>query len=238
MNEIIPNPQISTRTAILIDGGFFIKRYKNVFENGNTHKPETIVYNMYQMVKNHIQSDYLYRILYYDCEPANFQAKHPISEKIIDFSKSDTAKFKIELFEILKHTRKVALRFGTLKYSSDEWIVNPKTLKNILCGKLKIESINEKHVMPDIIQKGVDMKMGLDIASLAYKQLVNRIILISGDSDFVPAAKLARREGLDVILDPMWNHINPSLHEHIDGLISVCPNPLDNFKHRGAFKYK
>ncbi|KKL84872.1 hypothetical protein LCGC14_1960370 [marine sediment metagenome] len=30
---------------------------------------------------------------------------------------------------------------------------------------------------------------------------------ISGDSDFIPAAKLARREGLDVILDPMWNYI-------------------------------
>jgi hypothetical protein len=45
-----------------------------------------------------------------------------------------------------------------------------------------------------------------------------RIVLITGDSDFVPAAKLARREGLDVVLDPLWNHIAHSLHEHIDGL--------------------
>lgn len=43
-------------------------------------------------------------------------------------------------------------------------------------------------------------------------------ILIAGDSDFVPAAKHARREGIDFILDPMWHTIKDSLYEHIDGL--------------------
>jgi uncharacterized LabA/DUF88 family protein len=67
------------------------------------------------------------------------------------------------------------------------------------------------------------MRLGLDIASLTYKRLVNQIVLISGDADFVPAAKLARREGIDFILDPMWASIRAELHEHIDGLRSVCP---------------
>jgi len=49
---------------------------------------------------------------------------------------------------------------------------------------------------------------------------VDQIILIAGDSDFVPAAKLARREGVDFILDPMWADIKPDLFEHIDGLKS------------------
>ena len=47
------------------------------------------------------------------------------------------------------------------------------------------------------------MRIGLDIASLAYEKQVNQLVLISGDSDFVPAAKLARREGIDFVLDPM-----------------------------------
>lgn len=64
------------------------------------------------------------------------------------------------------------------------------------------------------------MKIGIDIASLAYKHLVDQIILISGDSDFVPAAKLARREGIDFLLAPMTATIKPSLHEHIDGLLN------------------
>ena len=34
------------------------------------------------------------------------------------------------------------------------------------------------------------MRIGLDIASMAFKQKVTQMILISGDSDFVPAAKI------------------------------------------------
>ena len=64
------------------------------------------------------------------------------------------------------------------------------------------------------------MKIGLDIASLAYQKNVDQIILIAGDSDFVPAAKHARREGIDFVLDPMWATIKDSLFEHIDGLHS------------------
>lgn len=64
------------------------------------------------------------------------------------------------------------------------------------------------------------MRIGLDIASMAYKKQVTKIILIAGDADFVPAAKLARREGIDFVLDPMGQGIAPSLNEHIDGLSS------------------
>lgn len=74
-------------------------------------------------------------------------------------------------------------------------------------------------------QKGIDMKIGIDIASLALKKQVNQIVLISGDEDFVPASKLARREGIDFILDPLWNHIDARLFEHIDGLNSTSPKP-------------
>lgn len=64
------------------------------------------------------------------------------------------------------------------------------------------------------------MKIAVDISSLSYKKLVDKIVLISGDSDFVPASKIARREGIDFILNPMGNHIDISLEEHIDGLIN------------------
>ena len=72
------------------------------------------------------------------------------------------------------------------------------------------------------------MRIGLDIASLAQKRLVDQIVLIAGDSDFVPAAKYARREGIDFILDPMWHPIKDSLNEHIDGLRSCVGKPPYN----------
>lgn len=71
------------------------------------------------------------------------------------------------------------------------------------------------------------MKIGLDIASLAYKQIVQKIILIAGDSDFVPASKFARREGIEFILDPMRKEIRADLMEHIDGLQTTLPKSRD-----------
>ena len=38
---------------------------------------------------------------------------------------------------------------------------------------------------------------------MSYKRQVDQIVLVAGDSDFVPASKLARREGIDFILDPL-----------------------------------
>ena len=85
-------------------------------------------------------------------------------------------------------------------------------------------------------QKGIDMKIGIDIASLALKRFVDKIVLISGDSDFVPAAKLARREGIDFVLDPMHSsHVENNLFEHIDGLASI-PLYYQKKKHREKAK--
>lgn len=74
-------------------------------------------------------------------------------------------------------------------------------------------------------QKGVDMRIAIDIASLTLKRQVQTIVLVAGDSDFVPAAKLARREGMEFILDPLWQEVNADLFEHIDDLQSglKCP---------------
>lgn len=88
---------------------------------------------------------------------------------------------------------------------------------------MTIADLKEEDVFLSVRQKGVDMKIGVDIASLALKKFVDQIVLFSGDSDFVPAAKLARREGIDFILDPMRANVEQQLFEHIDGLKSILP---------------
>ena len=77
----------------------------------------------------------------------------------------------------------------------------------------------------DLRQKGVDMRIGLDIASITLKRQASTIILVAGDADFVPAAKLARREGVQFILDPLWQSVSNDLFEHIDGLQTVLKRP-------------
>ena len=110
---------------------------------------------------------------------------------------------------------------GVLSEIDTGYILNRETTKKLFTGSVSIDDITEKDFSITLGQKGVDMKLGLDIASLAYKKQVDQIVLISGDSDFVPAAKLARREGIDFILDPMWAKIKDTLSEHIDGIHSI-----------------
>lgn len=69
------------------------------------------------------------------------------------------------------------------------------------------------------------MRIGLDIASITLKRQAEIIVLVSGDSDFVPAAKMARREGVQFILDPLWHNIPSDLSEHIDALQSGFSRP-------------
>ncbi len=175
-------------------------------------------------MNQHTKDKYLYRVLYYDARPLTKKSHNPISNKAIDFSKSNVAVFKLAFYQELMKKRKIALRLGHLK-DKNTWLLRPNITKDLLKGKKTVDEIQDSDVYYDMHQKGVDMRIGLDIASLAYKRLVDQIILISGDSDFIPAAKLARREGLDVILDPMWNYIDNKLLEHIDGMQTFSPNP-------------
>lgn len=106
-----------------------------------------------------------------------------------------------------------------------EWRLKEGKLKQLLGGAIQFQNLTDDDFEYEAAQKGVDMRIGLDIASLSFKKQVDQIILVAGDSDFVPAAKLARREGIDFILDPLWHPIHPSLHEHVDGVRSTCPDP-------------
>ena len=218
-NDLLPPVKI----AVLIDGGFFVKRFNALFNKDRSMTGEEVAEHLYTMAHKHVRSkNILYRIFYYDCIPLGKKAHNPVSGKAVDFSKTDEYGFRMELIEALKKKRKVALRMGTLK-DSNEWLLRPRVIKELLSGSKKVEDIEEDDVYLSIRQKGIDMKIGVDIASLALKKFVDTIVLFSGDSDFVPAAKLARREGIDFILDPMQANVEPQLFEHIDGMESVTP---------------
>jgi uncharacterized LabA/DUF88 family protein len=223
------------RVGILVDGGFFLKRYRNVLKGIDKENPSEVAEAMYRMASSHLwrrskngktfKDGELYRLFFYDCPPLNKRAHFPISKLSIDFSKSDAAVFRREFHARLTSMRKVALRLGRLDESNADWQLRDGVLKDLISGKRAFSELTDADFIYYARQKIVDTKIGLDIALLSEKRLVDRIVLIAGDSDFVPAAKHARREGIDFILDPMWNPISPDLHEHIDGLRSTAPNP-------------
>ncbi|WP_372163474.1 NYN domain-containing protein (plasmid) [Xanthomonas axonopodis pv. cyamopsidis] len=215
-------------TAILIDGAYFIKRFRRI-EPHNSMNPQRAADVAHRWAVAHLNNPNqpqreLYRIFFYDCAPLEKKMHHPVTKRAVDFAKSSEAVFRRELHDLLRHKRKVALRLGHLS-TQVGWTVSQGKLDDILKQKLKVEELLETDFSPAVRQKGVDMRIGIDISSLSLKHQVDQIVLFAGDADFVPAAKLARREGIDFVLDPMWNSVPGGLLEHIDGMRSVCPRP-------------
>lgn len=271
------------RIAILIDGGFFLRRLRKLVAEHRCDTPEGVVRCIRQLCRTHVRLltghsaqpqarpdgsrpdtedrwiSHVYRIFYYDAQPYDGKSHHPIANREINYAKSDLANERRSLFDLLRRQRKVALRLGKVN-QEHSWTINPRRTKELLKTRQALEALpafalpadvnaevlltlsaqaarqllavrdlwaglQAEDVSLGLRQKGVDMRIGIDIASLALKKQVDTIVLVAGDSDFVPAAKLARREGIDFVLDPMWQSIQPDLHEHIDGLQSGLPKP-------------
>lgn len=218
------------KVAILVDGGFYKKRAHYLFgeKTPEERTKELITYCMRHLKQDEFYGEekvVLYRIFYYDCPPSSKNITHPLTGKTVNLERSQIYKWSNSFFDALCKKRKVAIRKGELLESSVGYVLRDGVLKKLCNKTITIDQLEEKDFKLEMQQKGVDMRIGLDIASLANKKLVDTIVLIAGDSDFVPAAKHARREGIDFILDPMHQAIKPSLMEHIDGIHTPTNKP-------------
>lgn len=210
------------RTAILVDGGFYRKRAKKLW---GEKAPKDRALELVRYCGLHIKDGReerreLYRIFYYDCPPLSGNIFDPLTQKTQAMEKTPTYQWTNDFFRELVSMRKLAVRKGELLSSGRGYTLTVEATKKLLSRQLNVEDITNRDLTPMFQQKGVDIKIGIDILHLAYKGLVDQIILISGDSDFVPAAKIARVEGIDVVLDAMGQRVADSLAEHVDGLYS------------------
>ena len=192
-----------TKVNVLIDGGFFSQKFYELNNKLPKYKDViTEVEKAMQLVKdktNGETSDILFRIFYYDCRPFGGKVKDRTGNNEIDFSKSPTYEAKNHFLDKLCKEDKVAVRIGELSF--DGW----KTDRN-----------NPNKWKPDFKQKGVDMKIGLDMALMATKKIVDKIVLIAGDSDFISPIKFVRKEGIQVYLYKMNHKVKGALIDHCD----------------------
>ena len=200
-----------SKMVFMIDGWFMRKRIyqlKAFYYNG----PNIRNYCMHFLS----DADNLYRIFYYDTEPLMEKGHNPITCSFIDFGKTHVALQQKELFASLRRTPNFALRLGKTIWRNNNWILRPEKIKHLISKRITVDNLSENDVHPQIEQKAVDMKIGLDITLIAMKKLADLLIIVTGDADIVPALKLARREGMQVGLDPLGCPIQPELQEHVD----------------------
>ena len=150
---------------------------KGIFFHATQKLHMKVDYNNVDNVMKFIYSfvghqEYVHRIFFYVSAPVKEITWHG---KKIDLSSDDVYKTSSAFLDHIATQDLIAVRKGKLKF------------RGMLPGNV-----------PDFIQKQVDMLMGLDIAHLAYRQLVDKIIVLCADTDMIPAIKLARFNGLQV----------------------------------------
>lgn len=162
------------KTAILVDGAFYRKRafYLRGDKSPIDRANELYAYCMAHIRdegkdSNHREERELYRIFYYDCPPLKKTVYHPALKCGIDFGKSDTYRWANAFFEELKKKRKVALRMGRLSDAGAHFALSADATKALCRKERSVGDLTESDFTISFNQKGVDMRIGLDIASLA-----------------------------------------------------------------------
>jgi len=164
-----------------------------------------------------VADEELFRIYCYHCPPYADTQIHPLTGDAIDFSTTPVYRSMNKLLCDLELADNVALRLGHLSF--DGWQIKRKAAVELVKTK---RAVTAADFAPDLKQKTVDMKIGLDVAWLASNQIVDKLILVTADSDFVPAMKFARREGIQIVLVTLAHRlIKRELKVHADELCSV-----------------
>ncbi len=203
------------KVAVLLDGSFVVK---TLYRRLNTHPTAEQVRDF---AKACISPDEeIFRIYYYDCPPYSNQEVNPISRLAVDFSQTPQHNRQVSFQDKLARMDNVAFRRGVLAFRG--WKIKKKSLSEIMANKRAVE---DRDLVPDLEQKRVDIKIGLDIAWLSSKNIVERIILVTGDADFIPAMKFARREGIQIVLVTLGNPTKPEMREHTDEFRAVNWQP-------------
>jgi len=170
------------------------------------------------------QEEDLFRFFCYDCEPFDKQQRNPVDQSWVRFGKGNPVYTeRMRFFEEIGALPYVALRRGVVKGRG--WEIKDSFTSQLLSSPHGTVTLSAGDIRYGMEQKGVDMRIGMDFATLSLKRLVDRIILISGDTDMVPAIKLARREGIQVCMVQVGTHgrLAPTLIEDADLVRTINP---------------
>ena len=204
------------RYAILLDGGFVTKKLQTL-----SHRPVSAddIVTLCDRLRAlpEVEPYELLRIYYYDAWPSSDRVSKPVSSESHNLASTDRFRHSQSLFDQLETKPGFALRMGETRLSPERWKLTPKAIRSLKGGP---RALTDGDFVLDIGQKGVDMRIGMDMARLALRELVRAVVVVTADSDFVPAFKFVRREGVKVILDVMGHRsARRELKAHADFIV-------------------
>ncbi|MEQ7873702.1 NYN domain-containing protein [Sphingomonas sp. ASV193] len=164
------------KTSLLIDGGHLRVCAKKAAKNYDNTFIESFSALCFDA------AEYKFRVYYYDSPQYRGKVTLPVSGNETNFQSNDAW-----LNELATRER-FAVRRGTLGFRG--W--KPKNTP--IAGA----QLTDADFAPIFEQKGVDMRIGLDIATFCENRSIDRVLLVSADTDMIPAMKHARKAGIEI----------------------------------------
>lgn len=205
---------MSEKIVLLLDGGFVKKKLSGSL-NHFPAVPDIVALCNNIVTKPGLVDKELFRIYYYDAPPFSGIVTNPISRVSQNLSETQQARENAALIDSLELQPDFAVRRGMLKCTG--WKLGRAAMSRL--NRPGPHQIAANDLVPNIGQKGVDMRIGLDIAWIALKRLAEVLVLVTGDSDFVPVMKFARKEGMRVFLEHMTHPVSRELKAHADRVL-------------------
>jgi uncharacterized LabA/DUF88 family protein len=203
--------------SILIDGSFFWMKHLEA-RLGQPPTAESVKLACERIMEDaEFAQDKLFRAYYYDSPPYGGKATHPISGREIEFSTTEQYRTKHDYLDQLRRMPRLALRLGSLAMQG--WKLNKKNIRSIMENLSNQRPLQPQDVSINLVQKEVDMLMGLDIAWMSARDMVDKIVLLTGDADMIPAMNFARERGLLVFVAKFGYYLSDKLREHADGVL-------------------
>jgi hypothetical protein len=203
--------------AILIDAGFLKRKL------GSQAEPLDVqsVCSFLDAVRGHeaLAGMILHRVYWYDAPPLDSGVTKPLLGGKINFGATTLARTNALLLAELCEVPYVSVRRGDLVFRG--W----KVRQGKLPEKEATVTLAAPDLEPNIHQKGVDMRLGLDIAAITLKGHAEVFVLVAGDNDFVPAMKFARREGAQLFLVTLGHSVRAEMLEHSNLVLEVPTRP-------------
>lgn len=201
---------MNPRYAILLDGGFVTKVLAD--RKRSNAVASDIEAECQRIAKLPALSGLeLLRVYYYDAPPATQNLTNPIDGSTLDLGSSAVHARNTALLDQLELLPNFAVRKGETVVRG--WKIGATAMKAML-AKPRVPTARD--LVPNVQQKGVDLRIGLDVARLALRQIAQVIVVVTGDSDMIPVFKFARREGLRVYLDHLGGPVRRELKVHAD----------------------
>jgi uncharacterized LabA/DUF88 family protein len=203
------------RYATLIDGAFAIRKLQSHLHAFPTAADIELIAAAIARNESVAALSRL-RAYFYHAQPAADILVNPISNEKIALGKTQVHTDHARLLKDLEMKPDFALRLG--ETSTVGWKVGTGAFRELLRRPRLLKATD---LVPSIEQKGVDLRIGLDISRLALTHSVEAIVVVTGDSDLVPAFKFARREGLRVFLCDLGHGVKRQLKAHADRTVCI-----------------